>query len=130
MRKLLAMIMSMMLLIVGSVPMSAVASICDIPANASSHDDMTAHMEQGMVHEETHVQHEHGMALNSDWQRDRIECGCGCHNSADSLPHLFSPHMTSDIIQITGQLSAMTSVLFESAWLMYAVRVPIPPPQV
>ncbi len=82
-----------------------------------------------MVHEETHVQHEHGMALNDDWQHDRIECGCGCHNSIDSLPHLFSPHMTSDAIQMTEHLSAMVSVHSESPWLARALRVPLPPPQ-
>jgi len=91
---------------------------------------MTAHMEQGMVHEETHVLHEHSKALNSDWQRDRIECGCGCHNSADALPHLLAPHMTSDTIQMAEHLSAMLPVRPETAWLLHVVRVPLPPPQV
>jgi hypothetical protein len=121
--------MSVTLLIISSVPMSAMAAMCDITVQTSSHDDMAVNMEQGMVHEETHVQHEHSMALNSDWQRDRIECGCGCHNSIDSLPHLFSPHMTSDAIQMTEHLSEVIPVRFETAWLVYAVRVPLPPPQ-
>jgi len=110
--------------------MSAVAAICDIPVQISSHDDMIADMGQGMVHEDEHVQHEHSMTLNNDWQRDRIECGCGCHNSADSLPHLLAPHMTSDIIQMAEHLSAMLPVRPETAWLVHAVRVPLPPPQV
>ena len=129
MRKPIVMIISVTLLIISSVPMSAVAAICDIPVHTSAHDDMTANMEQGMVHEETSVQHEHGMAMNDDWQYDRIECGCGCHNSIDSLPHLFFPHITSDAIEMTEHLSAMVPVRFETVWLVYAVRIPLPPPQ-
>jgi hypothetical protein len=122
--------MSVTLLIISSVPMSAMAAMCDTPVQTSAHDDMTANMGQGMAHEDEHVQHEHSMALNSDWQRDRIECGCGCHNSIDSLPHLFAPHMTSDTIQIAEHLFVVVPVRFETAWLVYTVRVPLPPPQV
>lgn len=130
MRKLLVMMMSLTLLIISSVPTSAVAAFCTIPVQSSSHDDMAAEMEHGTMHEETHVQHEHNMALNDDWQRDRIECGCGCHNSIDSLPHLFAPHLTSDTVQMAEQLPAELSVRFETAWLVYTVRVPLPPPQI
>ena len=129
MQKLVVMMMSATLLILSSVPMSAVAAICDIPVHTSSHDDMAVDMEQGMQHEDAHVQHEHSMALNSDWQHDRIECGCGCHNSIDSLPHLFAPHLTSDTVRLAEQLPAVLSVRFKTAWLVYAVRVPLPPPQ-
>ncbi len=129
MRKLLVMMMSVTLLIVSSVPMSAVAAICTIPVNASVHDDMAADMGQGMQHGDEHVQHEHSMALNSDWQHERIECGCGCHNSIDSLPHLLAPHMTSDTIQMAEHLSMAVPVRLEMAWLVHAVRVPLPPPQ-
>ena len=129
MQKLVVMMMSMTLLILSSVPMSAVAAICDIPVHISAHDEMTADMEHGMLQEDEHVQHEHAMALNGDWQHERIECGCGCHNSSDSLPHLFAPYMTSDTVQMAEYLSAVVPVRFEAAWLVHAVRVPLPPPQ-
>jgi len=122
------MMMSITLLIVSSVPMSA-AAICAIPMHTSFHDDIAADVEQGQPHEDAHVQHEHVMALNGDLQHDRIERGCGCHNSIDSLPHLLAPHMTSDTIQMTEQLSASVPTQPETIWLGSAVRVPLPPPQ-
>ena len=129
MRKLLVMIMSVTLLIISSVPMSAVAAICDIPVHTSAHDEIAASTEQVMVHEDEHVLHEHDMTLNDDWQHDRIECGCGCHNSIDSLPQLLAPHMASDAIQLIVQRSFTAPVQFETAWKLSALRVPLPPPQ-
>ncbi len=116
MQKLLVMLMSVTLLIISSVPMSASAASCAIPVHPSVANDINAN-------------HEYGMSLNSDWQYDRIECGCGCHNSIDSLPQLFAPHMTSDIIQLTEPASVPVSVQTEMAWQASAVRVPLPPPQ-
>jgi hypothetical protein len=130
MRKLLVMLVSVTLLIISSVPISAATAFCTIPVHTSTMDDMAADMDQGMLHEDTHVQHDHDMALNNDWQRDRIECGCGCHNSIDSLPHVLAPHMTSDSIQMPEQLSVTVQVQPETAWLVHAVRVPLPPPQI
>lgn len=126
MRKLLVMMMSVTVLIVSSVPMSAVAAICDIPVHSSSSAGMAADMQS---EHDIHADHEHGMALDGDWQHERIECGCGCHNSADSLPHLLAPHMTSDTIQMAEHLSIAVPVRLEMAWQMRAVRVPLPPPQ-
>lgn len=76
-----------------------------------------------------YAEHEHGTTLNGDWQHDRIECGCGCHNSIDSLPQLLSPLMTSHSAEMTDQLAVSLPVQYEMAWLVSAVRVLLPPPQ-
>lgn len=126
MRKLLAMMMSVTLLIISIVPMSAAAVDCAVPVHVSSSAEVTADLSS---EHDMHIEHEHAIALNNDWQRDRIECGCGCHNSIDSLPQLLAPHMTSDAIQLTVQHSFTVQFRLETAWQLSAVRVPLPPPQ-
>jgi hypothetical protein len=126
MRKLLVMTISLTLLIISSVPMSAAAVACAVPVHNRLSAEIAADIQSGHG---MYAEHEHGMALNNDWQHDRIECGCGCHNSIDSLPQLLAPHMTSDSIQMTDQLADSVANQPEKAWLAAAVRVPLPPPQ-
>ena len=126
MRKLLVMTMSVTLLIISSVPMSAAAVDCAVPVHASSAENKTADL---LSEHHMSVEHEHAVALNSDWQHDRIECGCGCHNNIDSLPQLLAPHMTSDAIQMTEQIPGSVENQLEMAWLVSVIRIPLPPPQ-
>jgi hypothetical protein len=126
MRKLIVMTMTFTLLIISSVPMSLAAAACAVPVHNTSSAEMAADMHS---EHDQHAEHEHSMALNNDWQHDRIECGCGCHNSIDSLPQLLAPHMTSDAIHMTEQLTVAVANQPGLAWQVATVRVPLPPPQ-
>jgi len=118
MRRFVSLFVIAALLSVSSVPLvSAVA--CEMPAAAGvsaadglpgdmqdqhDHHAMTMHdgmdsMPSGTAMSQTdvavpdiHAGHDHSAALTGDWQHCRIECGCGCHRSIDSLPHLLAPH--------------------------------------
>ena len=100
MRKLLVMTMTITLLIISSVPMSVATAACAPPTHNTSSAEVAA--DKHSEHDQ-HAEHEHSMTLNNDWQHDRIECGCGCHNSIDSLPQLLAPHLTSDAVELTVQ---------------------------
>jgi histidinol-phosphate/aromatic aminotransferase/cobyric acid decarboxylase-like protein len=132
MRKLLVMTMSVTMLIVSSMPMAIGAANCPPPAyeaataESVAGDRMYAH---NIYQQNGYVKQQYGMALAGDWQKDRIECGCGHHNSIDSLPHLLAPHMTSVVIQMTDQPSAAVPIQLDAVWQTSAVRVPLPPPQ-
>jgi len=61
-----------------------------------------------------------GMQHDIDEQDCFIECGCGCHNNIDSLPHQFSPHtvsgglagiMHASTVDVLWRLSLMPSLL-------------------
>jgi len=128
MRKLFAMVLSVTLLIISSVPMSVASTFCVIPVQTSAQHEMPD-IDEGMMHETSHVRHDHGIALNGVWQHDRIECGCGCHNSIDSLPYMMAPHMASNFTQMTEKFSIVIPLQLETAWLVAAIRLPLPPPQ-
>jgi hypothetical protein len=132
MRKLLVMTMSVTMLIVSSMPMAIGAADCPPPAyEAATAEFVTGdRMHAHNIHQQDeYMQQQYGMALAGDWQKDRIECGCGHHNSIDSLPHLLAPHMTSAAIQMTDQPSATVPIQFDAVWQTSAKRVPLPPPQ-
>ena len=133
MRKFLALFLACSLLAVSSVPAVAMATECAPAMHEQMHEqthelhDMDAHADHGVAHEP--VMHEHDQALAGDWQHDRIECGCGCHRSIDSLPHLLAPHaltLSSDTIEIASAPSAPQPV---AGLIAVTVRVPVPPPQ-
>jgi hypothetical protein len=128
MRKLIVTIMSATLLIVSSAPMVAAAADCP-PAHEAAMTRAGADYHAHVHDLQQQGRHDHAMALIGDWQNDRIECGCGCHSSVDSLPHLLAPHMASDAVRMTGQLSIKVSLQPGMAWQSSPVRVPLPPPQ-
>jgi len=82
---MISIFLSAVLLLVSSAPLvSAVA--CDMPpAHVAAMQAETSDHEL-MMHDE----HAPALALSADICR--IECGCGCHHSIDSLPNLLAPH--------------------------------------
>jgi len=86
---MISIFLSAVLLVVSSAPLvSAVA--CDVPpAHAAAMQIETSHAASD--HElMMHGEHAPALALSAD--TCRIECGCGCHRSIDSLPNLLAPH--------------------------------------
>ncbi|ATX81226.1 hypothetical protein Ga0123462_0351 [Mariprofundus ferrinatatus] len=129
MRKVLAIFLAATLLCVSSVPAFAEAASCAGPEVAA----ITAGGEHAMHHDdgldEAHLGHDHSAGLSADWQKDRIECGCGCHRSVDALPHLLAPHTFTSINLETGVESREAPFRLEVALVCSTPRIPIPPPQ-
>jgi len=128
MRKVLAVFLAATLLCVSSVPAFAEAASCAGPESALAMDNEHAeHHDDGI--EDAHLGHDHVAGLQGDWQKDRIECGCGCHNSIDSLPHLLAPHNITTASFNVENGSDVVALQSESALVVSVARVPLPPPQ-
>lgn len=133
MRKVLAVLLSATLLCISSVPASAEVASCtgheiDVVAMMSG-EDMMHHAGHDNSGEEVHLGHDHHAGLSGDWQKDRIECGCGCHRSIDSLPHLLAPH-TVDVSNFQVGIESISALrLVQPALLASSPQVPVPPPQ-
>jgi len=76
-----------------------------------------------------HAAHHHGIVLNLDLQTSRIECGCGCHRSVDSLPNLLAPHAVSlagfDAGLVITNVANMNLPVLKPRLLPF----PVPPPR-
>lgn len=130
MRKVLALIVAATLLFVSSVPAFAEAVRCAGPAQAvEMMDGEHAGHHHDEAIEESDQGHDHSSALKGDWQKDRIECGCGCHRSVESLPHLLAPHMIDIALFQVEVTSVVASIRSEPALAIEALRIPVPPPQ-
>jgi len=130
MRKVLALFLTATLLCVSSVPALAEAASCagpELAASVAMGDEHASHHDDGL--EEVHLGHDHRTGLQGDWQKERIECGCGCHNSIDSLPHLLAPHNIDTAVFHMGVDSLAAAVGFEPVFFYRAARIPVPPPQ-
>ncbi|NWF37497.1 hypothetical protein [Mariprofundus sp. KV] len=130
MRKVLALFLTATLLCVSSVPALAEAASClgpELVASMTMGDEHEGHHDGGL--EAVHLGHDHRTGLQGDWQKDRIECGCGCHNSIDSLPHLLAPHNIDTALFQMGVDSVAATTPFEPVLLYRTARIPVPPPQ-
>jgi hypothetical protein len=102
-------------------------------ANHMGHDSgHEGHSGHEMAQQNAPMPHMHGhdRALTDAEKECRIECGCGCHLSADGLPFLLSQHVT-----VSVKLNPSISVLMADTELFTApeeraVRIPLPPPQI
>ncbi|MFQ5581591.1 MAG: hypothetical protein ACE5F3_03065 [Mariprofundaceae bacterium] len=72
---------------------------------------------------------DHHAKLSPKAQSCRIECGCGCHHSADGFPNAFSPHVFSD--HGLGLLTVVIHVAVPAPAVpaYMSGRVPLPPPE-
>ena len=120
---------------VSSVPMVDAAVNCAPPVHEMAMDEaMQDDHQHGTVphddatkHED--VKHEHGNALAGDWQKQRIECGCGCNRSIDTLPHLLAPHTVAVAQFQIEMLPVQIEVQLSPVLITEAPRIPVPPPQ-
>jgi len=117
MRKIVAVFLTWALLILSSVPLSVEAAGCVLPEHEMSSEQEADHG------------HDHVVSLIGDWQQDRIECGCGCHRSVDSLPHLLAPYAMYDGgLEISASFR-LSTIMPDDACFLAARQVPLPPPQ-
>jgi len=119
-RKAISILLAIAVLSVSAVPLlPATAMAC--PSTQSVHGK-AMHMQAG------HQGHQHRIAPLNDWQTCRIECGCGCHRSIDSLPHLLAPHAVSlapfRVEMVVADASAETAPVLQARQLV----LPTPPP--
>jgi len=131
MRRVFSLLVSISLLIVSSVPMVSMAEICAPPAHETAMDEAMQGDYQHDSHDDAmkHEDVKHSMTLAGDRQKQRIECGCGCHRSIDSLPHLLAPHTVAVAQLQIEMLSAPIPVQLSPALISEALRIPVPPPQ-
>ena len=99
-------------------------------AHAMGHDGGHKHSGHELAEQNTPMAHKHDRAMTDGEKECRIECGCGCHRSADGLPLLLSNHVT-----VSVKLNHPISVSIANAEPFitpeeYTVRIPIPPPQI
>ncbi|HXH73302.1 MAG TPA: hypothetical protein VNI58_10850 [Mariprofundaceae bacterium] len=117
MRRLVSLFVSVALLVVSSVPLvSANACEMPVPAQAARHAVPTHTI--ALQSPAMHAGHCHCAAPAGDWQHCCIECGCGCHRSLDTLPHLLAPHSAD-----SGARSGI--VASERAATVASVRPPV-----
>lgn len=68
--------------------------------------------------------------LSAAEKKCRIECGCGCNRDVEGMPHLFFPHICSDILVEAFYPELSPSFQSWQARHDFILRVPIPPPKV
>ena len=118
MRKTISILLAGALLAVSAVPL--------IPATAM--ECSTGKVAHG-TSMNAHAGHQHRAAPAGDWQSCRIECGCGCHRSIDSLPHLLAPHTVAldgfHVEMVATDAAADAAPVLQARLLVF----PTPPPR-
>ena len=130
MRKFMALLMSCTLLLISSMPSLALASMCDI-SDDSSITLASKAASQHRVIQKHHAMHPHiihSREVSKDWQTCRIECGCGCHRNVDSLPHLLSPHIISQVTDLPRLPTPAVAEAVVGFDCFYIAPVQLPPP--
>jgi len=135
MRRFVALALVAALVCVSSIPLLPGPAVCAFAAEHaaedcdSCHADMLMHdMHAGMAHaaEDAHAHH---ARLSPAAQDCRIECGCGCHHSAEGFPNILAPHVFSDhgqgLLTMAVHVAAAVPVAPDSL----PGRVPLPPPE-
>jgi len=127
MRKLISIWMTCTLLFISSIPTVAVAAMCGATNVDSTHIEEMAEM-QSTEHQETSMSTNHHDMMDKDWQTCRIECGCGCHQHLDSLPHVLSPYVISQLLDFSRMQGAEVAEYYIWSQYSYVPAVQLPPP--
>ena len=117
-RRLLALMLCLNLLLLSSMPMLPVLALCLNDTDATQVSGMHA----------GHGQHAKRAGIVVDRETDCIECGCGCHRSIDSLPHAFSPHMVPEGRAFATRLPVNVTKAYRYSQIFYLSLVELPPP--
>lgn len=129
MRNLISMFMTCTLLIISCMPSVSLAAMCAMPLPASASIEKLA-----AEYADKHQNHtmamtlQHDDMMHGDWQTSRIECGCGCHQHLDSLPHLLSPHIMSQAVEIPKNKAVQGIEFYAYSRIFYIPSVQLPPP--
>jgi len=90
MRKFVSLFISLTIVLISSIPLVPISSACD-------GSDTLSHA-AAMLDSDPHIHHHPAIEVSTNNlakaadKTCQIECGCGCHNSIDSLPHALAPH--------------------------------------
>jgi len=80
------------------------------------------------MHEPMQMMHHTDVEMSGDLQTCRIECGCGCHQHLDSLPHVLSPHIVPQVASLSNHVSVNVSDTYRYSQISYVPMVQLPPP--
>ncbi len=90
------------------------------------HRDMSKHSDHNM--EQPKEMHRHQNQLSAAEKSCRIECGCGCHRSADGFPHLLAPHIAAiDQFNVDEQIVRAEQVTYPAPRSIILANPPPPP---
>lgn len=118
MRLFVSGLLSLCMVLVSSLPLLPLGVFCSAESVAIAD-----------VHASHGHQAEHMGASLQDWQTSRIECGCGCHRSIDSLPQVFAPHIP---LQVDTEIAfAVDSMIVSVACIQTIIPFDLltPPPK-
>jgi len=68
------------------------------------------------------------MPLSDDAQDCCIQCGCGCNQDIDGLPHLLSPHLISQTADLPKVEALNIAEVYAFSAYFYISSVLLPPP--
>jgi hypothetical protein len=132
MRKLISIWVACTLLFITTMPTASLAAMCALSTTGSISIEEMASQQTMMHHSDMHkpmqMMHHTDAAMSGDWQTCRIECGCGCHQHMDSLPHVLSPHIVPQLASLPDNLSVGVSEAYSYSQIFYVSMVQIPPP--
>ncbi|OIQ01506.1 MAG: hypothetical protein AUK36_09820 [Zetaproteobacteria bacterium CG2_30_59_37] len=129
MRKFFSLMMALSIVVVSSIPLVPLASACP-PAHASAMQSMDD-MQGTAKHQDDQHSAMQAAAGHIDVPAGEacVECGCGCHDSIDSLPHMLAPHSPDTASLSCAQSSVLLDVATELAPEARVLPVFSPPPQ-
>ncbi len=132
MRKLISIWVACTLLFITTMPTVSLAAMCALSTVApvsieemASQQVMQHHVD---MHKPMQMIHHMNAEMSGDWQTCRIECGCGCHQHLDSLPHALSPHIVPQVASLPDNLSVAISETYSYSQIFYVPVVQLPPP--
>jgi len=109
------------------MPSISLAGTCDMSKQTTiSLGSMSA--QEMIKHHQKMVQKNHHVHMNKDMQRCRIECGCGCHHSFDTLPHLLSAHIVAQVQSLPEIQALNISIDYIASDFHHTLKIAVPPP--
>jgi len=131
MRKLISIWVACTLLLITTLPTASLAAMCGLSTATPINIEAMAN-KQAMHHQNTHrtmqMMHHTNAEMSGDLQTCRIECGCGCHQHLDSLPHALSPHIVPQVAALSNHVSVNVSDTYRYSQIFYVPMVQLPPP--
>jgi len=122
MRKLIALMMSLSVVMASSIPLVPMASACTPAYQATK--QVQDNMQPPSVQ---------AFALPVDGHMKSaqacIECACGCHAGIDSLPNLLAPCVPCDPGSVQAELHDVPIVLHVPGLLQLQPGLAVPPPR-
>ncbi|MDX8412322.1 MAG: hypothetical protein R8K46_10715 [Mariprofundaceae bacterium] len=127
MRRLAALLMAFTLICVTSLPLISEAAVC---VHELARQMSVDHAMAGSMAKHDHaMMHDHEAPMVGAMLDCRLECGCGCHDSIDGLPHVLAPHVFETACPIICNTVARASGETWPAVLPFFADTLNPPPK-